>query len=103
MKKTVLNMLLNCAEKYPDTIYTSNKKDGEWVKYSSKDYFEISKYISLGLLSLGLEKPAKLYSVFDSSTSIKPFSCPFEIPIFVYWSFIFKRQSIWTKTERDTE
>jgi len=32
------------------------KENGKWTKYSSKQYVEISKYASLGLMALGLKK-----------------------------------------------
>jgi len=56
MKKTVLNMLRTCAEKYPDTIYTSNRKDGEWVGMKVPEVIKDSRYIASGLIELGVKK-----------------------------------------------
>jgi long-chain acyl-CoA synthetase len=39
------------------------KENGKWIKYSSNQYVELSKYISLGLLALGLKKGDKIATI----------------------------------------
>ena len=56
MKKTVLHMLRTCAEKYPNTLYTSNKKNGEWVGMKVPEVVEESRHIASGFMELGVKK-----------------------------------------------
>ena len=53
-------------EQHPETIgkmVFSEKIDGKWKKYSTKDYKEISNNFSCGLLSLGLNKNDKIATI----------------------------------------
>ncbi len=60
MKKTVINMLRDCASKYPETAYTSNKRNDEWQSLSYPEVLVESRYIASGLLELGVKKGDKL-------------------------------------------
>jgi len=39
------------------------KKNGKWIKYSTKEYIEIAYQISYGLLSLGIQKGDKIVTI----------------------------------------
>ena len=56
MKKTVLKMLRTCVEKYPDTLYTSNKIDGGWVGMKVPEVIFESRHIASGLMEMGVKK-----------------------------------------------
>lgn len=60
MKKTVLNMLRDCAGNHPNTLYTSNKKNGEWEGMTYPEVLEESRYVASGLIELGVKSGEKL-------------------------------------------
>ncbi len=60
MKKTVLKMLRDCAAKYPETLYTSNKKNGEWESMTYPEVLKESRYMASGLMELGIKKGDKI-------------------------------------------
>jgi long-chain acyl-CoA synthetase len=39
------------------------KKNGEWLKYSSKEYIELAHFVSYGLMSLGIKKGDKIITI----------------------------------------
>ena len=51
---------LNYAYK---TDFLANKVNGTWKKYTSCDYFQEARNLSLGLLSLGFEKGDRIASI----------------------------------------
>ena len=60
----VFDLLGNYEEKFPDKEDVFGvKRNGKWIKYSTKDYIKISHNISYGLLSLGLQKGDKIASI----------------------------------------
>ncbi len=60
MKKTVLNMLRDCAKNHPETVYTSNKNNGKWESMSYPEVLKESRFIASGLIELGVKKGDKL-------------------------------------------
>lgn len=60
MKRTVINMLNQAAEKFPEVAYLSEKKDEGWVKKTYSEANRDSKYMAYGLLELGFEKNDKI-------------------------------------------
>ena len=59
--KRVFDLLDNYVEKFPDQqVALAGKKNGEWVKYSSKSYQEYSNTLSYALIELGIEKGDKV-------------------------------------------
>ena len=58
-------------EQYPDTIgkmTIASKENGEWKKYSTKEYREKSNYFSYGLLSLGFKRGDKIATITNNRT-----------------------------------
>jgi long-chain acyl-CoA synthetase len=72
MEVTLLfDLLPNYLEKYPNQdCALAAKRNGEWVKFSIKDYVETVNNLSYGFLKLGIKKgdkiriPVKIYSRF---------------------------------------
>lgn len=59
--KRVFDLLDNYVEKYPNQeVALAGKKNGEWVKYSSKAYKELTDTLSYALIDLGIEKGDKV-------------------------------------------
>ncbi|MEA3317388.1 MAG: long-chain fatty acid--CoA ligase [Bacteroidota bacterium] len=50
-------------EKHIKDDVLAGKKNGEWIKYSSKDYINYSNLISYGLLALGFKKGDKIATI----------------------------------------
>ncbi len=53
-------------EKYPDTIgkmVLAEKKDDKWIKYNTKQYREISDFVSYGLLAMEISKGDKVMTI----------------------------------------
>lgn len=54
--KRIFDLLPNYLEKYPDQpVALAGKKDGEWRKYSMKEYIELTDKLSWALIELGIE------------------------------------------------
>ncbi|MBT5426712.1 MAG: AMP-binding protein, partial [Bacteroidetes bacterium] len=60
MAKTVINMLRNCAETNPGTNYSCEKKGKDWDGMTYADALQESRYISSGLLEIGIKKGDKI-------------------------------------------
>ena len=59
--KRIFDLLPNYLEKYPDQpVALAGKKDGEWRKYSMKEYIELTDKLSWALIELGIEVGDKL-------------------------------------------
>ncbi len=60
----IFDLLDRYSHSYGDKVDTlASKKDGTWVKYSTKDYIELSRYVSCGLLELGFKKGDKIATI----------------------------------------
>ena len=55
-RETIPQLVRSNYRKWSSRIAMSMKKFGVWQRYSWKDYYETTKYLSLGLISLGLER-----------------------------------------------
>jgi len=53
--KTIAEMFLKVTAKFPDKELFTEKVDGKWVGDKGKDIYEIVKYASFGLASLGIQ------------------------------------------------
>ncbi len=54
--KRIFDLLPNYLEKYPDQpVALAGKKDGEWRRYSMKEYIELTNKLSYALIELGIE------------------------------------------------
>ena len=60
MKKTVIKMLRTCAETNPGTNYSCEKKGKDWDSMTYADALQESRYISSGLLEIGIKKGDKI-------------------------------------------
>ena len=59
--KRVFDLLDNYVEKHPEQqVALAGKKNGAWVKYSSKSYQEHANILSYALIELGVEKGDKV-------------------------------------------
>lgn len=59
--KRIFDLLPNYLEKYPDQpVALAGKKDGEWRKYSMKEYIELTDKLSWALIELGIEAGDKV-------------------------------------------
>ena len=61
--KRIFDLLNRYAEKYPKDDVLAGKKDGEWIKFSEKDYIRYSNLFSYGLLALGFKRGDKIATV----------------------------------------
>ncbi|MBR3699743.1 MAG: long-chain fatty acid--CoA ligase [Bacteroidales bacterium] len=62
--KRIFDLLPNYLEKYPDQpVALAGKKDGEWRKYSMKEYIELTDKLSWALIELGIEVGDKVASI----------------------------------------
>jgi long-chain acyl-CoA synthetase len=59
----VFDLLDRYVEKFPKDDALAGKEEGEWVKYSSRSYADISNYISYGFLALGVQKGDKIATI----------------------------------------
>ncbi|MFA5815572.1 MAG: AMP-binding protein [Bacteroidales bacterium] len=60
MKRTVLQMLRTCAEKYPKTAYTNQKGDDGWIGLTYPEVLHESRFLAAGLHQVGIEKGDKI-------------------------------------------
>ena len=59
--KRVFDLLPYYMEKYPDqTVALAGKKDGDWRRYSMKEYIELTNKLSYALIELGIEEGDKV-------------------------------------------
>ena len=59
--KRIFDLLPNFLEKYPDQpIALAGKKDGEWRKYSMKEYIDLTNKLSYALIELGIQEGDKV-------------------------------------------
>jgi long-chain acyl-CoA synthetase len=56
----LFDLLPYCLEKFPKADALAGKQKGQWVRYSTKDYLEISTTLAYGMLALGLQKEDKV-------------------------------------------
>lgn len=59
----IFDLLPRYLQKFPKADAFAGKDEGEWVKYSTKTYLEISNYLSYGLLALGVEKGDRIATI----------------------------------------
>ncbi len=52
----IFDLLTNLIQKYPKSDALASKINGEWKKISTKEYVEMSNYVSAGLLAMGIKK-----------------------------------------------
>ena len=52
----IFDLLDHLVEKYPKDDILAGKVNGEWVKYSSHDYYKFAHYLAYGLCEIGLQK-----------------------------------------------
>ena len=48
------DLLDHLVEQYPKDDILAGKVNGEWVKYSSHDYYKYAHYLAYGLCEMGL-------------------------------------------------
>jgi len=61
--RRTFDILYSTAHKYPDSVALSSKKRGVWKSYTYKEYQQITDKITLGLISLGVEKNDTIASI----------------------------------------
>ena len=54
----------NCSNK--EDVFAV-KRNGQWIRYSFRDYYFYSTYLSLGLLASGVSKQDKIITIFSSN------------------------------------
>ncbi|MFA5196512.1 MAG: long-chain fatty acid--CoA ligase, partial [Bacteroidales bacterium] len=59
----IFDLLETYAQKFPKDDALAGKEDGEWIKYSTKSYIEISNYIAYGFINLGVKKGDKIATI----------------------------------------
>jgi long-chain acyl-CoA synthetase len=59
----VFDLLDRYLEKFPKDDALAGKEEGEWMKYSTRSYVDISNYISYGFLALGVKKGDKIATI----------------------------------------
>lgn len=57
------DLLDHLLSNYPKEDLLASKSNGEWVKYSSRDYYNYSHYLAYGLCEIGLEKGDRVVTV----------------------------------------
>ncbi len=66
--KRVFDILENYKFRFPEKRNAfAARQDGKWIVYSQNDYYDVSRYVSTGLLSLGLKPSDKVVSVFSNN------------------------------------
>ena len=50
------DLLDHLVEQYPKDDILAGKVNGEWVKYSSHDYYKYAHYLAYGLCEIGLKQ-----------------------------------------------
>ena len=64
--KRVFDILENYRINFPDKRDVfSVKQDGNWIVLSQNDYYNTSRYVSMGLLSLGIKPSDTVMSIFS--------------------------------------
>ncbi|MEA2105152.1 MAG: long-chain fatty acid--CoA ligase, partial [Bacteroidota bacterium] len=62
--KRTFDLLDRYQELYPHkTDALAGKQNGEWIKYSSRDYIQYAHWVSCGLLALGFKKGDKIATI----------------------------------------
>lgn len=61
--KRLFDLVPRFHARFPKVDAFAGKDEGEWVKYSTKTYCEISDYLSYGFLALGIEKGDKIATI----------------------------------------
>jgi long-chain acyl-CoA synthetase len=59
----IFDLLDRYIAKFPKDDALAGKEEGEWMKYSTKSYVDISNYISYGFLALGVQKGDKIATI----------------------------------------
>ncbi|MEI6764791.1 MAG: long-chain fatty acid--CoA ligase [Bacteroidota bacterium] len=59
----IFDLLPRYLKNFPKEDVFAGKEDGEWIRYSTRSYVEISNYISYGLLALGVRKGDKIATI----------------------------------------
>ena len=59
----IFDLLERYEKMFPKEDALAGKEEGEWVKFSTKSYIDISNYISYGFLQLGVEKGDKIATI----------------------------------------
>ena len=54
--RRTFDLLDHLVEQYPKDDILAGKVNGEWVKYSSHDYYKYAHYLAYGLCEIGLKK-----------------------------------------------
>ncbi len=54
--KRIFDLLDHLVEQYPKEDILAGKVNGEWVKYSSHDYYKYAHYLAYGLCEIGLKE-----------------------------------------------
>ena len=58
------DLLDHLVTAFPDkTDILAGKEKGEWVKYSTHDYYKYAHYMACGLLELGLQPGDKVVTI----------------------------------------
>jgi long-chain acyl-CoA synthetase len=58
------DILLNLLELYPDKDdILACKQEGKWIKYSVKEYYDISHHLAYGLLAMGFQPEDKIITI----------------------------------------
>jgi long-chain acyl-CoA synthetase len=52
-----------CLSLFPDSDVFAAKCDGKWIKYTTLDYYNFTRWFALGLLEMGFKKGDKIASV----------------------------------------
>ena len=52
----IFDLLDHLVERYPKNDILAGKVNGEWVKYSSHDYYKYAHYLAYGLCEMGLKQ-----------------------------------------------
>lgn len=59
----IFDLLDHLKQNYPSDAALAGKKNGDWVKYSTREYVKLSKLFGLGLLANGFRKGDKIATV----------------------------------------
>jgi len=61
--KRVFDLLENLKENYQKDILFGTKRQGEWLQFSTNDFYEQVQYLSSGLLELGFRQGDKIATI----------------------------------------
>ena len=59
----IFDLLDRYITKFPKDDAFAGKEEGEWMKYSTRSYVDISNYISYGFIALGVQKGDKIATI----------------------------------------